>query len=34
MPLARMRAATGGPVAARTDGLEQIESTAERSEAP
>jgi beta-galactosidase/beta-glucuronidase len=30
IPLARIQAATGGPVAARTDGLEQIESNAER----
>ena len=33
IPLARIRAATAGPVAARTDGLEQIESNAERGEA-
>jgi beta-galactosidase/beta-glucuronidase len=34
VPLARIRAATAGPVAARTDGLEQIETTVDRGEAP
>ena len=33
MPIDRIRAATAGPVAARTDGLERIESTADRGEA-
>jgi hypothetical protein len=33
MPIDRIRAATAGPVAARSDGLERIESTADRGEA-